>query len=126
MSALRRNFFSQIDLELRTVEHTLTYIESALKQVPCDRVFIAHYEHALANPGELQDDIYFSCSCCLLFYITYTDHHLSSSYAFIACTVGDFIEPLSEFLELGSRQKQALEQRMKKTGKKPSRKVSSF
>jgi hypothetical protein len=31
MSALRRNFFANIDEELRTVEHTLTYIESALR-----------------------------------------------------------------------------------------------
>jgi hypothetical protein len=31
LSALRRNFFSAVDPELRTVEHTLTYIESAMR-----------------------------------------------------------------------------------------------
>lgn len=31
MSALRRNFFSHVAQELRTVEHTLTYIESAIR-----------------------------------------------------------------------------------------------
>ena len=50
MSALRRNFFSIVDQELRTVEHTLTYMESALRGVPCHKTFIAHYEHALADP----------------------------------------------------------------------------
>ena len=50
LSALRRNFFSDIDTELRTVEHTLTYIEAAMRGVPCNKVFIAHYEHVLADP----------------------------------------------------------------------------
>lgn len=50
LSALRRNFFGAIDSELRTVEHTLTYIEAALRGVPCHRIMIAHYEHALADP----------------------------------------------------------------------------
>jgi len=50
LSALRRNFFSAVDPEIRTVEHTLTYIEAALRAVPCHKVFIAHYEHALADP----------------------------------------------------------------------------
>ena len=50
LSALRRNFFSEVDSELRTVEHTLSYMESALRGVPCDRMFIAHYEQALADP----------------------------------------------------------------------------
>lgn len=31
LSALRRNFFSAIDPELRTVEHTLSYIEAAMR-----------------------------------------------------------------------------------------------
>lgn len=31
MSALRRNFFSAVDPELRTVEHTLTYLEAAMR-----------------------------------------------------------------------------------------------
>ncbi len=31
MSALRRNFFTSVDQELRTVEHTLTYLEAALR-----------------------------------------------------------------------------------------------
>ena len=31
LSALRRNFFDTVDQELRTVEHTLTYIEAALR-----------------------------------------------------------------------------------------------
>lgn len=31
LSALRRNFFETVDQELRTVEHTLTYIEAALR-----------------------------------------------------------------------------------------------
>lgn len=50
LSALRRNFFLGVDIELRTVEHTLSYIEAALRGVPCHRTFIAHYEHALADP----------------------------------------------------------------------------
>lgn len=50
MSALRRNFFVAVDTQLRTVEHTLTYLESALRGVPCHRIFIAHYEHALKDP----------------------------------------------------------------------------
>lgn len=50
LSALRRNFFSAVDPEIRTVEHTLTYIEAALRAVPCHKIFIAHYEHALADP----------------------------------------------------------------------------
>lgn len=50
MSALRRNFVPNVDAELRAVEHTLTYIESALKRVPCNKVFVAHYEHVLADP----------------------------------------------------------------------------
>jgi hypothetical protein len=50
LSALRRNFFLGVDIELRTVEHTLTYIEAALRGVPCHRTFIAHYEHTLADP----------------------------------------------------------------------------
>lgn len=32
MSALRRNFFSDVPMELRTVEHTLTYVEAALRK----------------------------------------------------------------------------------------------
>ena len=51
MSSLRRNFFVDLDSALRTVEHTLTYIESALKQVSCGKVFVAHYEHVLADPA---------------------------------------------------------------------------
>ena len=31
LSALRRNFFSAVDPELRTVEHTLTYVEAAMR-----------------------------------------------------------------------------------------------
>ena len=31
MSALRRNFVSNVEMELRAVEHTLTYLEAALK-----------------------------------------------------------------------------------------------
>lgn len=31
LSALRRNFFTNIDAELRTVEHTLSYLEAALR-----------------------------------------------------------------------------------------------
>eukprot|EP01034_Spumella_vulgaris_P024632 gene24632-31000_t len=50
LSALRRNFFSNVDLELRTVEHTLTYLEAAMRAIPCHKTFIAHYEHALADP----------------------------------------------------------------------------
>ncbi len=50
MSALRRNFVNNVDSELRAVEHTLTYIESALKRIPCHKVFIGHYEHVLADP----------------------------------------------------------------------------
>ena len=33
------------------MEHTLTYLESALKGVPCHRIFIAHYEHFLKEPA---------------------------------------------------------------------------
>ena len=35
LSALRRNFFTDLDPALRTVEHTLTYIESALRGLVC-------------------------------------------------------------------------------------------
>ena len=31
MSALRRNFVSNVEMELRAVEHTLTYLEAALR-----------------------------------------------------------------------------------------------
>jgi len=51
LSALRRNFFTNVDAELRTVEHTLTYLEAALRSAPCHKTFIAHYEHALADPA---------------------------------------------------------------------------
>ena len=51
LSALRRNFFSNVDTELRTVEHTLSYLEAALRAAPCHKTFIAHYEHALADPA---------------------------------------------------------------------------
>lgn len=50
ISALRRNFFTSIDEGIRTVENTLTYIESAIRMIPCHKIFIAHYEHILANP----------------------------------------------------------------------------
>ena len=50
LSALRRNFVLDVDSQLRTVEHTLTYLESALRGVPCHRMFIAHYEQALRDP----------------------------------------------------------------------------
>eukprot|EP01033_Poteriospumella_lacustris_P003203 gene3203-2356_t len=50
LSALRRNFFSHVAQELRTVEHTLTYIESAIRGISCHKIFIAHYEHVLAEP----------------------------------------------------------------------------
>ena len=50
LSALRRNFFAAVDPEVRTVEHTLSYMESALRGVPCHRMFIAHYEQTLADP----------------------------------------------------------------------------
>eukprot|EP01032_Pedospumella_encystans_P023735 gene23735-26858_t len=50
LSALRRNFFKEVDPELRTVEHTLTYVEAALRGIPCRNTFIAHYEQALADP----------------------------------------------------------------------------
>ena len=51
LSSLRRNFFTHVDLGLRCNEQTLTYLESALRGVPCNRVFIAHYEHVLAKPN---------------------------------------------------------------------------
>jgi hypothetical protein len=51
LSSLRRNFFTHVDLGLRCVEQTLTYLESALRGVPCNRVFVAHYEHVLAKPN---------------------------------------------------------------------------
>eukprot|EP01035_Chromulina_nebulosa_P018513 gene18513-24230_t len=86
LSALRRNFFSHVDSELRTVEHTLTYLESALRGVPCNRIFIAHYEHVLAEP---------------------------SAYK----------EPLANFLELSSKEKEVLFSRLSKNGKIPPRKV---
>ena len=47
---MRRNFFLDVDSQLRTVEHTLTYLESALRGVPCHRIFIAHYEQVLRDP----------------------------------------------------------------------------
>jgi len=51
LSALRRNFFTNIDTELRTVEHTLSYLEAALRSAPCHKTFIAHYEHVLYDPA---------------------------------------------------------------------------
>ena len=39
-----------MDSEIRTVEHTLTYLESALRGVPCHRIFIGHYEQVLSDP----------------------------------------------------------------------------
>jgi hypothetical protein len=50
MSAFRRNFFSEIDTGLRTVEHTMIYIQAALQNVPCHQIFLAHYEHVLHSP----------------------------------------------------------------------------
>lgn len=50
LSSLRRNFFSHVDLGLRCVEDTFTYVEAALRGVPCHRLFVAHYEHVLAKP----------------------------------------------------------------------------
>jgi hypothetical protein len=35
---------------LRCVEDTFTYVEAALRGVPCHRLFVAHYEHVLAKP----------------------------------------------------------------------------
>ena len=57
LSSLRRNFFTHVDLGLRCVEQTLTYLESALRGVPCNRVFIAHYEHVLAKPNALAEPL---------------------------------------------------------------------
>jgi len=51
LSALRRNFFSTVAEELRTVEHTLTYLEAAMRGVPCHKTFVAHYEHVLTDPS---------------------------------------------------------------------------
>lgn len=51
LSALRRNFFYTVDEELRTVEHILTYLEAAIRSIPCHKIFIAHYEHVLADPN---------------------------------------------------------------------------
>lgn len=51
LSALRRNFFTNVDAGIRTVEHTLTYLEAAMRSAPCSRTFIAHYEHALTDPA---------------------------------------------------------------------------
>ena len=50
-SSLRRNFFPNTDIALRTVEQTLVYMEAALRRVPCHKIFIAHYEHVLGDPA---------------------------------------------------------------------------
>lgn len=57
LSALRRNFFIHVEQELRTVEHTLTYIEAAMSKIPCHKMFVAHYEQALADPTSLLDPL---------------------------------------------------------------------
>jgi hypothetical protein len=57
LSALRRNFFPTVDQELRTVEHTLTYIESAMRGIPCHKTFIAHYEHVLYKPEDYMEPL---------------------------------------------------------------------
>jgi len=49
LSALRRNFFTNIDTGLRTVEHTLSYLEAALRGAPCQRTMVVHYEHVLSD-----------------------------------------------------------------------------
>eukprot|EP00605_Chrysophyceae_sp_TOSAG23-4_P000536 GSChrysophyteH1.ASY1.ANO1.605.1 assembled CDS len=51
ISALRRNFVSNVDAELRAVEHTLSYIETAMQKLPYHSIFIGHYEHVLEDPG---------------------------------------------------------------------------
>eukprot|EP01041_Mallomonas_annulata_P002281 gene2281-4439_t len=40
-----------VTVKLRTVEHTLTYVEAAMRGVPCHKTFIAHYEHVLTDPS---------------------------------------------------------------------------
>jgi hypothetical protein len=50
ISSLRRNFYRNVDACIRTVESTLVYIESALKKVPCNKIFVAHYEQVLGDP----------------------------------------------------------------------------
>jgi hypothetical protein len=57
MSALRRNFVTNVDAELRAVEHTLSYLESSLQKVPCDKIFIAHYEHVIEQPMDYLDPL---------------------------------------------------------------------
>lgn len=50
LSALRRNFVLSIEEEVRAVEMTLAYVESAIRRIPCHKVFVAHYEHILGDP----------------------------------------------------------------------------
>jgi hypothetical protein len=57
LSALRRNFVTSVDAELRAVEHTLSYIESAIQQIPCEKIFVAHYEHVLEKPNDYIDPL---------------------------------------------------------------------
>jgi hypothetical protein len=57
MSAFRRNFFSEIDTGLRTVEHTMIYIQAALQGVPCHQIFLAHYEHVLHSPHKYMEPL---------------------------------------------------------------------
>ena len=57
LSSLRRNFFTHVDLGLRCVEDTFTYVEAALRGVPCHRIFVAHYEHVLAKPSSYAEPL---------------------------------------------------------------------
>lgn len=50
MSSLARNYFNSTDEALRTIEQNLIYMESALRGVNCDQIFLGHYEHVLASP----------------------------------------------------------------------------
>ena len=67
-------------LQFNTIFYTAFLPIFLLPGIPCERVFIAHYEHVLSNPS-------------------------------------DYIEPLTDFLELNTLQKEALRKRLSKKGK---------
>ena len=102
MSALRRNFFTHLAQELRTVEHTLTYVEAALRKVPCNRIFLAHYEHVLADPRAFLEPL------SQFLELSEPEKRVSERFAFY-----------SKF----TLSTQVLKQRLSKDGRLPSRKA---
>ena len=51
MVSQESNFVANVDAELRAVEHTLSYIETAMQHIPCEKILVAHYEHVIEVPN---------------------------------------------------------------------------